>query len=847
MCLIGGYMITSRSIKEKFLNFFKKNNHLVIEGSSVIPKNDPTLLYINAGMAAIKNYFTGDESPEHPELCNVQSCIRTIDIDDIGDRHHLTSFQMLGSWSIGAYFKDHAIELAFDFLVNHLDIPVSKLYVSVFAGEESINLPFDQESKDAWIKVGIPEDHIVAFGMDDNFWGPAGETGPCGPCTEVFYDTGVGPEYSPGKLFDTKRYVEIWNAGVFMMLNKNAPGSFSDLPFKSVDTGAGLERLSMTLNGLSSVYDTDLLSPIKNFIESLFKFENDHEKYLRILTDHLRTTCLILSERQKISNEGRGYIPRKLIRKCIVIAHKNLNDNRDLLPVIEFILDNFSDMNEKFKLNRDYIISEFKIEQERFNDVVNLGFEKLKLNKNKSISGEFAFDLVTTFGMPFEVIKDYALEHSISIDENKFNELIEQHKRISKSESSSSEKENEIFAKLESFGKTKFVGYSELSAKCKIVKIFSEDLEEIEFCEGEKNVILLLDSTPIYARSGGQDSDEGIISGDSFSGSINLALKKNDIIIHYCSVSGKISVGQEVTVEVNKSKRIGTSNAHSATHLLQSALKKIFGNDVHQQGSKVSENCLHFDFNYNDKISREQICEIEKIVNGYISDNISSSIDECSLNEAVKNGATALFSEKYGDKVRVISFGNVSKELCGGTHVSSTGQIGMFIISGSESIGKGIRRISALTSNRALDFIQNIISSAMKSAEILHSSIDNLPNDITAKINSQKKSSVVKKLKKSDLSFINYKYPLAYYVFDDEFSSGLVKSMAQEIEGVFIAISGHRISLASCKKLDINSKYMLNSILNDLGGKGGGNADIASGGCSKSTSDIVKYLNEKMK
>ncbi len=840
-------MITSRSIKEKFLEFFKKNNHMIINGSSVIPRNDPTLLYINAGMAAIKNYFTGDESPEFPQLCNVQSCIRTIDIDDIGDRHHLTSFQMLGSWSIGAYFKDHAIELAFDFLVNHLNIPISKLYVSVFAGEKSINLPFDQESKDAWIRVGIPEDHIVTFGMDDNFWGPAGETGPCGPCTEVFYDTGIGPEYSQGKLFDTKRYVEIWNAGVFMMLNKNAPGSFSSLPFKSVDTGAGLERLSMTLNGLKSVYDIDLLSPIKNFIESLFKFEQNHEKYLRILTDHLRTTCLILSERQKISNEGRGYIPRKLIRKCIVIAHKNLNDNRDLLPVVEFILNNFGDMNEKFELNRNYIISEFKVEQEKFNDVVSLGFEKLRSNKSESISGEFAFDLVTTFGMPFEVIKDYALENSISIDENKFNDLIEKHKKISRSESSSLEKENTIFEKLKLCKKTEFVGYSNLSSKCKIIKMFSENLEEIESCDGNKNIILLLNSTPIYAKCGGQDSDEGIISGNSFSGAINLALKKNDIIVHYCSVSGKISVGQEVNVEVNKNRRRATSNAHSATHLLQSALKKVFGSEVHQQGSKVSENSLHFDFNYNDKISREQICEIEKIVNGYISDNIPSSIDECSLNEAVKNGATALFSEKYGDKVRVVSFENISKELCGGTHVSSTGQIGMFIVSGTESVGKGIRRISALTSDKALGFVQNIISSATKSAELLHSSIDNLPDDILKKINSQKKSSVVKKLKRSDLSFIDYKYPFAYYVFEDEFSSGLVRSIAQEIGGIFVAINGNRMSLASCNKLHVDAKEMLNSILNDLGGKGGGNADIASGGCSKSVSDIVKYLNEKIK
>ena len=838
-------MISSRSIIEKFLDFFQKNDHLLINGSSVIPKNDPTLLYINAGMAAIKNYFTGDETPPKPELCNVQSCIRTIDIDDIGDKHHLTSFQMLGSWSIGAYFKEHAIELAFDFLVNHLNIPVSKLYVSVFSGEPSINLPFDQESKDSWIKVGIPEDHIVSFGMEDNFWGPAAETGPCGPCTEVFYDTGVGPEYSPGKNFDTKRYVEIWNAGVFMMLNKNAPGSFSELPFKSVDTGAGLERLSMTLNGLSSVYDTDLLSPIKKFIESKFVFEKDNEKNIRILTDHLRTVCLILSERQKISNEGRGYIPRKLIRKCIVIAHKNKKNDYDLTDVVEFILENFKDMNEKFSINKEYVISEFKLEQDRFSDVIKLGFEKLNSSNLSKISGEFAFDLVTTFGMPFEVIKDFAKEHSIEIDEDKFNDLIEKHKKISRSESSEKTSENEIFKKLDGVQKTEFVGYSSLECNCRVLKIFSEDLEELQSSNGKK-IVLVLNSTPIYSRCGGQESDEGVISGDNFSANVYLALKQNDIVVHYCDVSkGSISVGQQVNVKVDQNKRIATSNAHSATHLLQSALKIVFGNDVHQQGSKVSPNCLHFDFNCNEKITRDHICNIEKIVNENISKNLSSNISESSLNEAVKNGATALFSEKYGDKVRVVSFGDISKELCAGTHVSHTGQIGMFIISSFESVGKGIKRISAFTSSKALEYVQNIISSAIESASILHTSIDKLPSDISSKLNSVKKSPVIKKIDKSNLSFINYDIPFAYHIFDSEFSSGLVKDTSESINGIFLAIGDKRLSLARSKKVNINAKDFLSSILNDLGGRGGGNPDMASGGCNKSSDEIINLVKSK--
>ena len=840
-------MISSRKIREKFLKFFENNNHLVINGSSVIPKNDPTLLYINAGMAAIKNYFTGDESPEKPELCNVQNCIRTIDIDDIGDHYHLTSFQMLGSWSIGSYFKEKAISLAFDFLTNYLEIPISKLYVSVFSGNPDIGLEFDNESKKSWIKCGIPEDHVVSFGMEDNFWGPAAETGPCGPCTEVFYDTGLGTEYIPGKFFDTRRYVEIWNAGVFMMLNKNSDGSFGKLPFKSVDTGAGLERLSMVLNGLSSVYDTDLLSPIKNKIESNFEFENENEKKIRILTDHLRTICLILSEKQKISNEGRGYIPRKLIRKCVVIASKNeKKSDCDLVGIVEFILDNFKDMNENFSKNRDYIISEFSSEQEKFKHVIETGFDKIKSLKSKNISGKFLFELVTTFGMPMDVIKDYASENSISIDEQEFEKLMENHKKISRSDSNSSCEMNEIFEKLGDIQKTEFVGYDNLKSKSKVLKIFSENLCELDSSEGE-NVILVLDSTPIYSKGGGQESDSGKIFTDEFSADVNFALKKDGVVVHYCdSAKGKIRVGDMVNIEVDSKKREGMSNAHSATHLLQSALRQIFGPDVHQQGSKVQENCLHFDFNCNEKIDRSIICELEKIVNQNIRSNFESNIRVMPLSDAVKQGATAIFSEKYGDLVRVVSFGGVSKELCGGTHVKRTGQIGTFLITSCESIGKGVKRINALTSEKALDYIQRVIEISNQSCEILHTKLENLPNVISSKLDSGKKCSY-EKINKSDLKFLDSKIPFAYYIYKNKVQAGDIKKIANEISGIFLAISadGSKIFLSTGKNSGLNSKKILEESLKDLGGKGGGNSGLASGGIlNKTCEEVVAYFRD---
>lgn len=843
-------MYSSREIKEKFLDFFVKNGHLRIDGSSVIPKNDPTLLYINAGMAAIKNYFTGDETPPRKELCNVQSCIRTIDIDDIGDRYHLTSFHMLGSWSIGSYFKDKAIELAYDFLINTLHIPINKIYVSVFDGDKKLNLPFDSESKKNWIRVGIPENHIVSFGMKDNFWGPASETGPCGPCTEVFYDTGVGTEYSVGGFFDTSRYIEIWNAGVFMMFNKDSNGSFSNLAFNSVDTGAGLERLTMTLNGLSNVYETDLISPIYNFIDK--KVEFDDERDTRILTDHLRTVSLILSENQEISNEGRGYIPRKLIRKCISILKKNKkNKDFNLLEVVEFISENDDDLRK----NKKNIIEKFSEEKDKFEEILDIGLKKLHIiSKDGKITSKDAFDLVTSSGLPFEFIKEYASEKSIDINEEEFNKLLEQHKEISRANSSNDGNNNisSLFDKISDLEKTDFVGYTSLECKSKVLKIFSENLDSIETSDGHSNVFLVFDRTPIYAKSGGQESDVGEVKSSTFNGFIEYALKKDSLFIHYCKVkNGTVKINDEVEIEVDGDLRNSHARAHSATHLLQSALRDVFGLDVHQKGSKVSSDVLHFDFNFQNKISREKICEIERIVNENIRKNIPSNVSEMTLNEAVKSGATAIFSEKYGDIVRVVSFSDVSKELCGGTHVSRTGDIGMFIINSCESIGKGIKRISAFCSLKALDYVQHTMNCAFDASDILHIKVDELANTVS-KLNIHKKEVTIKKIDKSSLQFLNTKTPFAYFVCEDDFSSGLVSDISEQISGVFLIISLNkkRISLSVSKKLDnLNAKDLLLTVLNKFGGKGGGNQKMASGGFSQNISDkeIIKYFDDEYK
>ncbi len=843
--LDGGYlnMYSYRKIKKKFLDFFVKNGHLEIDGSSVIPKNDPTLLYINAGMASIKNYFTGDEIPPKRELCDVQSCIRTIDIDDIGDRYHLTSFQMLGSWSIGSYFKERAIELAYDFLVNVLRVPLEKLYVSVFEGNPDLNLPFDEESKNHWIRVGVPKDHIVSFGMEDNFWGPASETGPCGPCTEVFYDTGFGPEYVEGGVFDTSRYIEIWNAGVFMMFNKNSEGSFSNLAFNSVDTGAGLERLTMTLNGLKSVYDIDLLLPICNFIKSRFGFEDDMRS-VRILTDHLRTSSLILSEGQEISNEGRGYIPRKLIRKCISILKKNeKHTGADISEIVEFI----ADMDENLKKNKEKIISSFNQEKDKFEGIFKSGFEKLKvISKNGTISSGDAFDLVTSFGFPFEFIKEYACENSIRINEEEFLNLMKKHKEISRADSSGAEKTSFSIPKNFSNIATKFVGYSCLSCSCNVLGIFNENFNELENSEGFDSVFFISDCTPIYARGGGQESDKGTVSSNDFSASIEYAIKKNDVIVHFCKVrNGVLQKGNIYSIKVDEDLRNSYSRAHSCTHLLQSSLRKIFGSEVHQKGSKVDSDFLRFDFNFQDKITREKVCEIEKIVNFHICENLPSDIIEMKFKDASDRGFTAIFSEKYGEIVRAVSFGEFSKELCGGTHVKRTGDIGYFVIESCESIGKGIKRISAYTSLKAVEYTQNILNCAFEASDIMHIKVSDLPKSVS-NFSASKKESVLKKIDKSSLIFLNTKIPFAYCICEDNFSNGVVTDTSEDISGIFVMISSgkNRVSLSVCKKLDMNAKDLLLKFLSKVGGKGGGNNRISSGGFSVNSDELVKFLKE---
>ena len=856
-------VISSVEIRDKFISFFKSKDHMEITDSSVVPKNDPTLLFINSGMAPIKNYFTGVEKPPYPRLCDIQPCIRTIDIDSIGDKHHLTSFQMLGSWSINDYFKEKAIAFAFEFLTKYLNIPKEKLYVTVFSGDDEIGLPCDNEAYEFWKKVGVEESHIVKCGREDNFWGPTAETGPCGPCTEIFYDTGEGEKYVPGGEFDTKkRYIEIWNAGVFMQLNKNADGTFSKLGFTSVDTGAGLERLAMVLNGYSTVYDTDLLKPIKDEIINRVS-EMDKtlpEKDVLIITDHLRTATLILSENVKPSNEGRGYIPRKLIRRCMMLTTKSRIMNFDFSKIIEFIVNTYSNMFPKFAKNKDFIVKEFKKEQAQFEKIVVKGTEMLetiKLNR-KIISGQEAFDIVTTYGLPFDIVKQYALENGMSVDEKEFKNKLSEHKEKSRNVVSSALGSNlkEIFDLVKDIPETEFLGYDSSECVGKILKIFKDGKETNSVSQGNQ-VSLVCDKTVFYATSGGQCSDSGYIQSENFKVKIDDVQKNNNVYVHSGIVeSGTVKLGEMANVLIDKEKRLKIANNHTSVHLLQSALQKIYGKNLHQTGSKVEETKLRFDFNYDNQISEEEIFEIEKLVNSYVRKNIPRKVEIKKLSEALESGAMALFENKYSEQVRVVSFGDISSELCGGTHTTFTGNIGMFSVLSVEGIGKGLRRITAVTGDEALKYLQNKVSEINEISKVLKVK----PSGVSEKI---KKLIDKKSLDKKVCATITEKdvKPLVcgsgleigvvnlkeggkktsneVIKIADKTKKIIICMVGQEKKQIIIAVNDEQVE-------NYHANEMLLKIMKKLGGKGGGNKKLATGGTTENNVKIMELIEKSL-
>ncbi len=709
-----------KTLRKRFLDYFKQHDHRVVRSSSLVPGNDPTLLFTNAGMNQFKDVFLGAEERDYSRAASTQKCVRAggkhNDLDNVGKtaRHH-TFFEMLGNFSFGDYFKSEAIRYAWDFITNDLKIDKSRLYVTVFTD--------DDEAYDIWHnQEQIPSDRIFRFGEKDNFW-QMGDVGPCGPCSEIFYDH--GPEHGCGSPdcavgCECDRYVEIWNL-VFMQFNRDTSGTLTPLPRPSIDTGMGLERLAAVMQNVNSNYDTDLFQNIIRTVAercgTRYGQNEEVDTALRVVADHMRATVFLIADGVVPSNEGRGYVLRRIMRRAIRYAKKLNLPNPVLYRFVDTVVDEMGDAYAELKENRDTVAKLVRIEEEQFNVTLEAGLRMLDSmieDGPEMLDAESAFRLYDTFGFPIDLVEDVCLERGVQVDRSGFEARLDAYRKEARARSKVKGGENlaERYAALRDFPDTAFVGYEKLQADAQVLALFVDEKQVDRLAPGETGWVLL-DTTPFYAESGGQVDDTGLLTGaDDLKGNINgLMVPIQDRRLHRIEITtGTLKVGNTVTLHVTGTRRDAIQRNHTATHLLHAALRQILGDHVKQAGSLVDPDKLRFDFSHFKKVSEQELKKIESIVNGKIMENLPVGADVRSIDEALEEGAMALFGEKYGDEVRTIRVPGFSLELCGGTHVERTGDIGSFVVVSERSAASGIRRIEAKTGFSALEYLNQFRS-----------------------------------------------------------------------------------------------------------------------------------------
>lgn len=736
-------------LREMFLNYYEtKNGHLRLPSFSLIPHNDKSLLLINSGMAPLKPYFTGQETPPRKRVTTCQKCIRTPDIENVGKTaRHGTFFEMLGNFSFGDYFKKEAITWAWEFLTEVVGIDKSLLYASIYED--------DDEAYDLWHDmIGLTPDHITRLGKDDNFWEIG--LGPCGPCSEIYVDR--GEKYGCGKPTcgvgcDCDRFVEVWNL-VFTQFDKDENGNYNRLEHPNIDTGMGLERLAVVCQNVDNLFEVDTIRFVLDYIceRAGVEYGKDHENdvSIRVITDHIRSVVFMLSDGVIPSNEGRGYVLRRLFRRAVRHGKKLGINDMFMVDVAKKVIETSSKAYPALSENEEMILKMISVEESRFNETIAQGTQmineliaKLKTDGKTLISGEDAFKLYDTFGFPVDVTLEMAQEQGMDVDMDGFTAEMKKQKAASKDAHAKQEIEgwkDELTEIVSGMKATVFSGYDKLDDKGKVVCLV-QNSEAVDFVEAPANCVVLTDTTPFYAKSGGQLGDSGEICSTGAKGTVTDTLKSGDKFAHYVTLTeGKISIGDELDMHVNAEKRMNTQRNHTATHLLHKALKMVLGNHVNQAGSEVSEDRLRFDFSHFEKMTEEQIKEVEKIVNEEILKCIPVSKFTASLDEAKKMGATALFGEKYTDTVRVIKIGDFSMELCGGCHLDNTGYAGMFKILSETGVAAGVRRIEAVTGKRAYEYVNSLQNSiheaavaAKTSPEMLVARIEDM-NDTASKL-----------------------------------------------------------------------------------------------------------------
>jgi alanyl-tRNA synthetase len=732
---------SSSEIRETFLKYFADRQHTVVESSSLVPINDPTLLFANAGMNQFKDLFLGIDQRNYVRAATSQKCVRAggkhNDLDTVGrtPRHH-TFFEMLGNFSFGDYFKEDAISFAWEFLTKTVGIPSEKLWVTIYLD--------DDDAFQLWQKItGIHADRIVRLGEKDNFWS-MGDTGPCGPCSEIMYDR--GQSYSCGHpqcglgVCDCDRWLEIWNL-VFMQFNRDEKGVMTPLPKPSIDTGMGLERLSSVLQGMDSNFDTDLFVPIIEKIESLTgrKYNRGEAGFpFRVIADHSRACTFLIADGILPGNDGRGYVLRRILRRAVRFGQSLGVEEPFLFKNVDVVCELMKNAYPQLLEKRDFVKEVIKVEEERFFLTLKEGVKKVEeiiktadREGRKVIRGAEAFALYDTYGFPLDLTEDMAEENDFTVDTDGFNQMMEeQRNRARKAQKSGNHFVNDqlLAGMLADVPETDFTGYDRYQDESVVLAIIKED-EVVDFA-ADADVTVISSSTPFYAESGGQVADTGLIRGDTGVMQVQDVQKVARWVLHTGKISGSLRRGDKVNLELDRERRLDICRNHTATHLLHKALRTVLGEHAQQKGSLVEPGKLRFDFSQLVALTDQQLSEIETIVNIAILQTYPVKTTVSTIEEAREMGAMALFGEKYGDEVRVVELGDFSMELCGGAHVSNTGQIGLFKILSEGSIGSGLRRIEALTGRNALLYLNDMEKELKEAAAILRTP----PADLTKRI-----------------------------------------------------------------------------------------------------------------
>lgn len=878
--------MTSNEIRQAFLDFFESKGHKIVPSAPIVVKNDPTLMFVNSGMAPFKNIFLGNEPIKYSRIADTQKCLRVSgkhnDLEEVGvDTYHHTMFEMLGNWSFGDYFKKDAIAWSWELLTEVYKLEKNRLYVTVFEGDAKENLSFDQEAYNEW-KKWIDEERILKGNKKDNFW-EMGDTGPCGPCSEIHIDLRSDEERAKvdGKsLVNTShpQVIEIWN-NVFMEFERKADGSLVKLAKQHVDTGMGFERLCVAIQKKTSNYDTDVFQPTIKFLSEkcghAYKFtaptlvdgkligtiSEDEKKdiALRVVADHIRTIAFTIADGQLPSNNGAGYVIRRILRRAVRYGYSYLGLEQPFLcELVPLIANQFAVTFPELKAQESFVVNVIREEETAFLRTLANGIKRIEALDG--IDGKIAFELFDTYGFPLDLTKLIAAEKGWTVDEVGFNREMAAQKERGRKDAAT---EQTDWVVVGEGGKSDFIGYDYTEAEAQLMKYRSVKQKDKEFFQ------LVLDKTPFYAESGGQVGDTGYIDFGGEKVEVLDTKKENDLIVHFVKKlpQGLTKVQTKLTAVINKQKRNDTIKNHSATHLLQSALKQVLGNHVQQKGSLVNSEYLRFDFSHFSKMTEEEIAKVEQIVNEKIMENIA--LDErrnVPIEEAKQMGATALFGEKYGEYVRVITFDEkFSRELCGGTHVKSTGEIGLFKITAESSIASGVRRIEAVTGKKAIELANSAISkladvtAALNSSKDVLKSIDSLKaeNEELKKQLQQFEDKAIADLKKQIISSIENLASVKFFASANvelnsvEALRKLGIQLTNDLKENFVLllsteINGKRpVHLRISPSLHINSNQLLKELTPTI--KGGGPADFvqASAASVQEVEELIQKLKQK--